>query len=69
MMPHLPMGARENGVGVGDRSHLKFGIRGERLRSEDLVSLRLLLGVFLPFDVSAGLLADAANANCTSGWH
>lgn len=53
VMPHLPVGARKDWVGVGNRTHLEFGIGGKVLRSQDLMGPFFLLGKLLPLDISA----------------
>lgn len=53
MMPLLPVGSGQHGVGVRDRAHLVFRVGREGLGGEDLVGGLLSLRVFLPLDISA----------------
>src|ERR1700744_646628 len=52
MVPHLPMGAGKDRIGIGNRSHLVFCIGGKHLGGDDLRGQLFLLGIFLPFHVS-----------------
>lgn len=53
MVPHLPMGARQDRVGRWDLAKLELGVRWEGLRCQDLVRGSLLVWVVFPLDVAA----------------
>ena len=58
VVPHLPVGAWEDGVCIWDWAELEFGVWGEGLRNEDFVGFCFFLRVFLPFYVSNTCLSS-----------